>query len=237
MNVKSSIVAIHQPNFFPWLGYFDKINRSDFFVILDDAQFPKTGAAWTNRVKLMIGGQPRWVTAPIVRSYRGTRQINEMYFSDQQPWRAKMIRTIEINYGRHPFFLETMDVIEELVNNDESCVAEYNRKTVFEICLKLGIDINKIRRASEFEVVSASNNRLCDLTDAVGGNTYMDGGGSSGYLDDQVFERRGVKLAQQNFLQTIYKQLDCENFSPGLSIIDMAMNIGWEEINRGLNAF
>ena len=48
------IVAIHQPNFFPWLGYFDKINKSDIFIFLDDVQFPKKGGNWTNRVQLMV---------------------------------------------------------------------------------------------------------------------------------------------------------------------------------------
>ena len=74
------VVAIHQPNFFPWLGYFDKIARSDVFIFLDDVQFPKTGGVWSNRVKILIGGEARWSTAPIDRSFTGTRKICEMHF-------------------------------------------------------------------------------------------------------------------------------------------------------------
>ncbi len=50
-----AIVAIHQPNFFPWLGYFDKIARCDHFVLLDHVQFQKTGGVWSNRVRMMVG--------------------------------------------------------------------------------------------------------------------------------------------------------------------------------------
>ena len=81
------IVAIHQPNFFPWLGYFDKISKADSFVFLDDIQFPKKGGSWSNRIKLFISGDVRWVTAAINRDYSGTRNINEMEFLTNNPSR------------------------------------------------------------------------------------------------------------------------------------------------------
>ena len=68
----SKVVSIHQPNFFPWLGYFEKIVRSDYFIFLDNVQFPKKGGSWTNRVKLIVSGQPKWLTANINRQYHGT---------------------------------------------------------------------------------------------------------------------------------------------------------------------
>ena len=75
------VVAIHQPNFFPWLGYFDKIRRSDIFILLDDVQFSKTGGVWSNRVKVLINGEGRWLTAPVERNFHGTRNVNQMFFS------------------------------------------------------------------------------------------------------------------------------------------------------------
>jgi hypothetical protein len=81
------LVAIHQPNFFPWLGYFDKLARADVFILLDDAQYPKTGGTWSNRVQLLINEKPAWVTVPVVRSYHGVRQIREMRIDEQRPWR------------------------------------------------------------------------------------------------------------------------------------------------------
>lgn len=72
------LVAIHQFNSFPWLGYFDEIGRVDVFILLDNVQFPKTGGTWVNRLQWLVGGKGTWVTAPIVRAYHGVRDIQEM---------------------------------------------------------------------------------------------------------------------------------------------------------------
>ncbi len=66
------ICAIHQPNFFPWLGYFDKISRADVFVFLDVVDYPKSGSSmssWVNRVMLKVGSQKTWVRCPVVREF------------------------------------------------------------------------------------------------------------------------------------------------------------------------
>ncbi len=96
-------VAIHQPNFFPWLGYFAKIANSDVFVLLDDVQFPKKGGSWSNRVKLIISGETRWVTAAIDRKYHGTRTNRGMSFLQDITWREKSLKSIESKYNHHPF--------------------------------------------------------------------------------------------------------------------------------------
>src|ERR1041385_6733376 len=67
------LVAIHQPNFFPWLGYFNKIARADIFIVLDNVQFSKTGGTWSNRVRLLLEGWPMWATLPVERSFHGVR--------------------------------------------------------------------------------------------------------------------------------------------------------------------
>src|SRR3989304_9812833 len=103
VNKMEVIVAIHQPNFFPWLGYFNKIVRADLFLVMDNAQFPKKGGTWCNRVKLLIGGKADWMTMPVVRSYPGVRLIKDMKIDNAMPWRAKLLKTIQNNYSRAPF--------------------------------------------------------------------------------------------------------------------------------------
>ena len=94
VKMKDKVVAIHQPNFFPWIGYFEKMARADSFIFMDNVQFPKKGGAWCNRVKLLIGGEARWVTASIDRNFSKTREIREMNFLSDNPWRQKIVKSL-----------------------------------------------------------------------------------------------------------------------------------------------
>lgn len=223
------IVAIHQPNFFPWLGYFDKIARSDAFIILDDVQLQKTGGSWSNRVTLLVAGQSKWVTGPVDRAFHGTRTIREVTFARDGAWRIKLVKTITANYSRHPFFAETMEVIEPLILNAEPHVAEYNIHAITSVVERLGLDQTKIHRSSELEHHGTSNELLCSITKAVGGEVYMCGGGADAYQQEEVFLRSGLRLSYQNFTHPVYRQVNTGDFVAGLSIIDAAMNLGWHE--------
>src|SRR5437763_1510800 len=122
----AKLVAIHQPNFFPWLGYFDKLRRADVFVVLDHVQYSKTSGNWGNRVQFLIAGQPRFATMPIRRDYHGVRQVREIKSNDQTPWRENLVKTLQSNYGRARHFTEVFPVVEPLVLNPIANVADYN---------------------------------------------------------------------------------------------------------------
>lgn len=231
----SKTVAIHQPNFFPWLGYFAKIANSDVFIFFDDVQFQKTGGTWSNRVKLLIGDEARWVTAAIERNYHGTRTIQEMTYQATVQWREKLLKTIETNYRRHPFYSETMDLIAPLLLSPEADIAEYNIRAITTIVCRLGMDTGNLKRSSAMPHKGSSNELLCSLTQLVGGDTYVCGGGADGYQDEAVFTERGITLCHQNFIHPTYLQRGREDFVPGLSIIDAAMNLGWTSVGQMLN--
>lgn len=224
----NKIVAIHQPNFFPWLGYFDKMIRCDTFVFLDDVQYQKTGGTWVNRVKLLISGKPKWITAEVDRSYHGTKLICEMEFHKQSRWKEKFFNTLKTSYGRHPCYKECMDILEPMFRNTEQNIARFNIQCVLSLCGALEIDVKKIRRSSELLHKGTASDLLCSITNTVGGDTYMCGAGAGGYQDPAVFVAAGIKLQHQDFIHPIYSQFRMDRFLPGLSIIDAAMNIGWE---------
>jgi len=220
-------VAIHQPNFFPWLGYFDKIARADVFVMLDDVQFEKSGSGtWSNRVKLMVAKQPAWVTMPVRRDFAGVRPVNEMTIDDQQPWRAKLVKTLKANYARAPHFAELMPFVEQLVNTNSSSVADYNITVVTAIRDALGLSGRPFVRSSELGVASRATDRLIDIVKAVGGTTYLAGGGAGGYQLDEQFAARGVALRYQGFQHPVYAQAGGGEFVPGLSCLDALFHCG-----------
>ena len=229
--IAARTVAIHQPNFIPWLGYFDKIARADIFVLLDDVQFPKKSGTWMNRVKLLVSGEPAWVTVPIVRAYHGLRRIDEMQIDESRPWRRKLLATIEQNYRRAPHFDETMPLITEVVMHETSRLAEYNEAGIRRVAATVGIDVSKVVRASTLDVSGAATDLLIEITKTVGGDCYLAGGGAAGYQEDEKFELGGIGLRYQDFEHPTYPQL-ADRPHHGLSIVDALMHCGAERTAR-----
>jgi hypothetical protein len=229
-----SLVAIHQPNFFPWLGYFDKIRQADVFMLLDDVQYPKTGGTWSNRVKVLINGEGRWLTAPVDRSFHGTRVINEMVYSGKEDWRAKVLKTLVAAYRRAPCFDEAFAVLERLVRNPEDNVAEYNVHAIVTLAGAIGLPTGSLVRSSDLPTGSTATQRLIDLTKQVGGQSYLCGGGAGGYQEDEAFAAGGLSLVYQRFVPEPYPQYGAASFVPGLSVIDGAMNLGWNGLRGRL---
>jgi hypothetical protein len=219
------IVAIHQPNFFPWLGYFDKIVQSDAFIFLDNVQLPKTSGTWSNRVKVMSSGQPSWITAGLDRNYNGVKNINEMRFVNIEVWQRKMLATLTANYKKAPFYNEVFPFFENLILFKNSNVAEYNINAIISILNMLSVDTDKLYLSSALNAKGSSNELLINLTKLLGGKTYLSGGGAEGYQDKALFSAANIELRSQSFSHPNYFQLN-ETFQPGLSIIDALMNLG-----------
>lgn len=225
----ATVVAIHQPNFLPWLGWFDKLARADVFVLLDDVQFPRTGkGTWVNRVKLLVGGSAQWVTAPIVRSKGSVQEIREVRLDDAQAWREKTLRTIEHNYRRAPGFDEVFPHVEGALGAATDRLAELNERAARTLARGLGLDESRFVRSSELAASASSTELLIELTQAVGGDVYLAGGGAGGYQEDEKFDAAGIELRYQSFEHPTYAQASADEFVPGLSVVDALMNCGFE---------
>jgi hypothetical protein len=220
------LVAVHQPNFVPWLGWFDKCRRANVMVLLDDAQFQKTGGTWTNRVAMLIAGQPGWMTVPIHRAYHGVRQVREIELDGRSPWREKLLRTIEQSYSKHPFASETIALLEGPLRAPVSSLCEYNLALLETVARAVGIDWSKTVLSSSLAVDAVSTARLVALVTRVGGNGYLAGGGAGGYQDDAMFTEAGIGVVPQRFRHPEYTQRGSDRFVAGLSIVDALMNLG-----------
>lgn len=229
------VVAIHQPNFLPWLGYFDKLARADTFVLLDSVQFPKRNGTWMNRVKLLVGGEPGWITVPIVRAYHGLRRVDEMAIDDSRSWRRKLLATIEQSYRRAPHFDETMPLVSEIVLLEETGLAAYNEAGVRRLAAAVGLDTGKLVRASSLGVTATATDLLIEITQELGGGTYLAGGGADSYQEDEKFAHAGVMLEYQAFVHPTYPQLSSTP-QHGLSIVDALMSCGAAGTARLLRA-
>ncbi len=220
------VVAIHQPNFFPWLSYFDKIIRCDVFVILDNVQFQKKGGTWSNRVRILAGNKADWITAPLNRAYHGVKKISEIETDNSKPWREKIIKTIETNYGSAPYFGEVFPVLNELVRNHSDNLSEYNLNSIRTLCEILEIDTSKFERASELSVNGTATDLLINIVKETGATGYLYGRGAVNYQDNDKFNNEGLELIAQDFIHPVYSQFSSDEFIPGLSVIDSLMNVG-----------
>lgn len=230
------IVAAHQPNFLPWLGFFDKLVRADALVLLDDVQFPRTGAGvWTNRVRLLVDGEPHWATVPIVRSGRGVQRVCDVQIDDSQPWRQRLLRTIELNYARAPAFGDTFPLVRELVQTDEPLLAEYNVQNLERLATTLELGTSKLVRSSDLGPAGSGTELLIELTRSLGGTVYLSGDGASGYQDEALFAAAGVELRFQRYRHPTYPQLSTRAV-PGLSIVDAILSCGVERTRELLGA-
>jgi len=228
LNVGDRICAIHQPNFFPWMGYFDKIKHADVFVFLDAVAYPKSGSSmgsWVNRVQIDIQGNPAWIRCP-VRRKSGVQLINDVRIDDDRAWREKLLKTISLNYKRASKFDSVMPLIIELIEYPSDRLVEFNINAIKTISTCLGLRCQFVRQ-SELSVTGNATGLLASITKAVGSRVYLAGGGAAGYQDDDLFAARDVDVRYQNFVPRPYGEIS--RWIEGLSVIDFMMRQGTTE--------
>ena len=217
-------VCIHQPDFIPWIGFFDRLIRSDILVILDNVQFLRRG--WHHRDKIKTAHGPMWLTVPVKKKGRYTQLINQVEIDDSHNWREEHLRSLQTWYGRAPYFSKYFPRLEKIYGMNHRLLVDLN-VALLEF-LAEAFDI-RIRRelASSLDVTGRSTDLLVELVRAVGGDTYLSGLGAKAYLDESKFARAGICVMWQEFEHPVYPQLFGE-FIFGLSGLDFLFNCGVE---------
>ncbi len=178
----------------------------------------------------MDSGCKRWLTAPIVMPGE-FMIINNVQFQESN-WRDKLKRTIRTNYSRCRYFKKYVDVVCSLIDFSSNNLSTYNINAISEISRILDIDFKKKRLlSSTLGITTASTQRLIDITRTVECDTYMAGGGASGYQEDDEFKKHGLNVIYQNFKQPVYSQMGMD-FVPGLSVLDALFNVGEDGISK-----
>lgn len=192
--------AIHQPNFFPWAGYFDKIKKADVFIFLDAVDYPKSGSgsgSWCNRVKLMSSGTPAWVGLPISK-VSGPQLIKDVEFANKEFHLNKLRKTLEHNYKKLEGYDRHNQFISDLLGYNTNNLADFNINAIMALSDFFNFK-TKFVRQSELNFSLSSTELLIELCHAVQADTYICGNGSDGYQKDSLFELKGVTLQYQNY--------------------------------------
>ena len=218
-------LAAHQPQYLPWLGFFDKLDQADVFVLLDNVQFKKNEWQNRNRIKTAAGWQ--WITVPVRHKFPQT--IAEVEVNEDAPWRRKHLAAIDSNYAKAPYFDEVRPLIAPTLETAWSHLAPLNVELIRGLAATLGID-TRTALGSEVDAREDPTLRLLDLCERFGADTYLSGAGARDYLDVGAFEEAGVAVRFQEFEHPVYPQLFGE-FEPSLSAVDLLMNCGRESFS------
>lgn len=223
----SKIIGIHQPNFFPWIGYFLKIARSDIFVFLDDVQIIKTGGSYVNRCKIIDKNGSKWLTAEIKRE-SGVWLVNETQFFNVK-WRESVKGKIHNTYFNSPFYKINKNFVFDIIDFETNNLCEFNINAIKVISDLIGIKTH-FSKSSDFATSAEPTERIIDIVNCFSGTSYLSGNGGDNYQEKDKFEANNLSIIYNEFEHPIYKQTPENMFVKGLSIIDYLFNVEIEEI-------
>lgn len=215
-------IAVHQPQYLPWLGYVDKIDQADCFVLLDDVQFKKNEWQNRNRIKTATGWQ--WLTVPVLQRF--PQRISEVRINNAVSWSRKHLQALISNYARAPFFDIHRPFFVEVYARQWTFLADLNRSMLRYLVEVLGLQTHLVLASSlALPDCDQVTDRLIALCQALGADTYLSGTGGRDYLDLRRFEAAGLQICFQAFQGSRYPQR-FGVFEPNLSIVDLMFNCG-----------
>lgn len=231
------IAAIHQPQFIPWLGYFDKIDHADIFIFLDNVQYKKNEYQNRNRIKTANGWQ--WLTIPVL--YKFPQKINEVRINNKIDWKRKHLNALVTNYSKSKYFEKYILYFKELYSKEWEFISDINIEVTKQLAKFLGIKkrfliaseqiplLPPLLKGEEGGFSDDPTERLIDICRLIGADTYLAGKDGAKYMDVEKFTKSGIKLTFQDFKHPVYNQLFGE-FEPYMSVLDLLFNHAEESI-------
>lgn len=237
-------VAIHQPHYFPWLGYFDKIAKVERFVLMDQVQYvPRT--YMSRNTFLNRSGEQVYLSVPVQKAgYREKELKDIMLLNDD--WKGKHMAFFSEHYKRFPFFREIMDFIEPFMEKDYSSIYEVDKASILSVCKMLNITTEFIDQ-SAYQIPAQPHSpdddeetkrrrrcmdvvRICQAAEAT---KYITGAGKSlEFVSKEIFAENHIEFAVQQYTCPVYPQSNTTEFVPNITALDFLFNCGIEESRR-----
>lgn len=217
-------LAILQPNYIPWRGYFDLIAHADILVLYDDVQYTKDD--WRNRNRLLGPQGPFWLTIPVQKKGLFGQKINEAKIQGPQ-WQKKHWRSIEVNYHKAKYFSLYAEDLKVLYEQEYTYLVEVQRTFIEKIMVWLNLR-TRLLNSSDFkyegETASARVLSICKLLNAT---EYLSGPAAKDYLDEKLFDDQDIQIKYFDYsgyknYPRVFPGYEAEN----LSILDLLLNCG-----------
>ena len=215
-------IAIMQPYFFPYIGYFQLINAVDKFIIYDDVTFIKQG--WINRNSILADGSALLFSIPLngASSYKLIRDIsiNELLYDK---WKKKFYKTLDQYYKKAPYYEKVLSIIKIALESKHQLISAVALCSIKAVCEYLAIETEIAETVDKY-----SNNylkgedRIIDICRQEAATVYINAEGGSLLYSRNTFKENGIELSFIKSNNIVYKQFD-NSFVPWLSIIDVMM--------------
>ena len=224
-------VSIHQPNYLPWLGFFNKVSQSDIYVVFDDVQYPM-GKDFHNRNQIKTNNGKTWLTIPVIgKSER--RKFNEIQIKDNG-WNEKHLNNIKNFYGKTKYFNDYYPDLEKFYTTTYDKLIDLNmdmNKWFFKL-LDINTEIKYSSQICYYQDVFKLNelkglDKIIHILKQTNTTQYITskGPGASRYIDEKVFKDSNIELIWNEYKHPTYNQ-QFGDFIPYMSILDLLFNEG-----------
>lgn len=228
-------LAIMQPYFFPYLGYFSLIKQSDKFIIFDTPQFMRKGWIERNRIIKESGGSV-YVKVPLIKAPLSTL-INEMKIDNSTQWKSKIYAQLDIYKKKAPYYKQVMTLVQECFEGEFENISKLNEKVIKHVCLYLGMKTEIVVFSEmdiEVDTPSSPDEWALNICKSIGAKQYLNATGGQSFFDTGKYKDNNIDLYFVAQPLCEYKQLGKE-FEPGLSILDVMLFNSPEEIMEMLS--
>ena len=217
-------VAIVQPPYLPWLGYFDMLRKVDLMILLDTVRVNMRSFQRRNRIRIPTGWM--WLTVPILKENGQSPIFHKAKFNESTGWKQKHWRAITTSYQKSTYFCKYQDFLEKFYKKTQTSLLELNVDLIKYLSTQLGLT-TQMRYASEFKPEGIKTKLLLDICKKVGASHYLSGLTARNYLKPELFEAEGVSLEYHEYVHPVYRQR-FPGFFPNMSSIDLLFNTGDE---------
>jgi len=216
-------VSIHQPNYIPWLGFFEKVINSDIYVVFDDVQYPR-GKDFANRNQIKTNNGKLWLTIPI-KDKGSLKKWTDVEYIDNG-WKDKHLKNIESFYKKSKYFEEYYSELVNIFSVQHDFLIDLNVDLIRFVLDKLNIE-TKIVFSSNIKTDKTGLEKIIHILKELKATHYISGAGdgSKRYIDENEFKNNNIELVWQDYKHPQYKQLHGE-FIPYLTILDLLFNEG-----------
>lgn len=228
------LIGIMQPYFIPYIGYFQLINAVDIYVIYDDVNYIKGG--YVNRNSILIEGKAKYINVELKKASQN-KHINEIEITNNMEHNKKLLKTIERNYKKAPYYEVVYKIFSDILNREYSSLADINVFSIKVICEYLNVS-TRIVLSSEIDKNNdlRAQDKIIDICKRLGADKYYNAIGGRKLYDVDEFLKNNIELRFIKSRDITYKQFD-NKFVSNLSILDVMMFNSPEKIKEYLEMY